>query len=200
MNSVEGFILVGGASSRMGKDKSRLKLGRLTLVEVIAGAISQVAGSAILVGRNADDLGLNSTTDVYEQWGALGGLHAALANCKADWAIITACDLPFVSVDLFRRMASFREGFDAVAPVQDDGYPQPLCALYRVNPCLERSESLIKAGERRPIALLNSVRTRWVAFEELRDLDGAEHFFDNINTPEDYVRATTKGGSLPAKG
>ena len=79
--------------------------------------------------------------------------------------------------------------FAAVAPVQNDGIPQPLCALYQVAACLSRANSLIQSGERKPIALLQSVRTRWVAAAELADLDGAGHFFDNINTPQDYTRA-----------
>ncbi len=85
------------------------------------------------------------------------------------------------------------EGFEAVAPVQLDQVPQPLCTLYRVEPCLAQAEQLIKSGERKPIALLQSVRTRWITFDELADLKSAAHFFDNINTPEDYHRIVKKG-------
>jgi hypothetical protein len=35
------------------------------------------------------------------------------------------------------------------------------------------------------------VRTRWIAFDELADLEGSESFFYNINTPEDYARIST---------
>ena len=97
-------------------------------------------------------------------------------------------------------MASFCEGFDAVAPVQDDGWPQPLCALYRVDPCLALAEKLIRSGERKPVTLLQSVRTRWVGFKELADLDGAKRFFANINTPDDYLREQQKGASLHSEG
>jgi molybdopterin-guanine dinucleotide biosynthesis protein A len=37
------------------------------------------------------------------------------------------------------------------------------------------------------------VRTRWVSFSELTDLEGADNFFDNINTPEDFARVSRKG-------
>jgi molybdopterin-guanine dinucleotide biosynthesis protein A len=43
------------------------------------------------------------------------------------------------------------------------------------------------------VALLQSVRTRWISFDELADLKGATHFFNNINTPEDYARLTNEG-------
>jgi molybdopterin-guanine dinucleotide biosynthesis protein A len=192
MISVEGFILAGGASSRMGKDKSRLLLDGRTLTEIIAASLSNVVSSVTVIGRNADDLGLKSCPDLVADWGALGGVHAALATCQNEWALVVACDIPFASPQLFERLVNFKEGFEAVAPIQKDGYPQPLCALYRVEPCLERAEALIAEGERRPITLLEAVNTRWVTFDELRDLADSGRFFDNINTPDDYAHALKK--------
>nr|MBA3805942.1 hypothetical protein [Acidobacteriota bacterium] len=61
--------------------------------------------------------------------------------------------------------------------------------LYRREACATRAEELIAQGERRPRALLQKIKTRWVAPRELADLDGSSHFFANINTPEDYARA-----------
>jgi molybdopterin-guanine dinucleotide biosynthesis protein A len=59
---------------------------------------------------------------------------------------------------------------------------------------------MIKTGERKPVALLQSVHTRWVSFDELRDLEGADRFFDNINTPADYARVSEKGISTDDAG
>jgi molybdopterin-guanine dinucleotide biosynthesis protein A len=73
-----------------------------------------------------------------------------------------------------------------VVPVQADGRPQPLAALYRINPCRQRATELIEAGRRRPLDLLDAVKTRWVEFDEIRNLAQAEKFFVNINTPKDY--------------
>ncbi len=199
MNSIEGFILVGGSSSRMGTDKARLMLNGRTFTEQIAAALSGVTSSVSVVGRITEHFGVESRPDLFREWGALGGVHGALAACESEWAAIVACDLPFVTPALFERLAGFAPGFEAVVPLQPDGILQPLCAMYRVDPCLERCEQLIKTGERRPLALLNSVRTRQVVFEELSDLDDAARFFDNINTPEDYLRATAKGGDRPGE-
>jgi len=128
--------------------------------------------------------------DVHEGLGALGGLHAALGACEAPWAAVVPCDLPFVTGELFGRLASLRgDEVDAVAPVQQDGRPQPLCAFYAPAGCLESAERLIRTGELRPRALLRLVRTRWVNFEELSDLDGSQRLFDNVNTPADFEGA-----------
>jgi molybdenum cofactor guanylyltransferase len=194
MDSIEGFVLAGGASSRMGRDKAALMLEGQTFVSRIAATIAGMVTKVSVVGlKTSLDPSLPIVADVFETWGALGGLHAALSACGAQWALVVACDLPFVSATLLRRLASLREEFDAVVPIQKDGRPQPLCALYRVAACLDTAEKLIESGERRPLALLQSVRARLTPFEELADLDGAESFFDNINTPEDYERALRKG-------
>jgi molybdopterin-guanine dinucleotide biosynthesis protein A len=191
ISSISGFILVGGASSRMGTDKALLKFEGQTFVERIASELSGITNSVALVGRTNQnfDPPLPTIPDVYERWGALGGIHGALVACQSPWALIVACDLPFVNRSLFAHLAELRENFDAVAPIQGDGRPQPLCALYARAPCLSQAEHLIKTGERKPIGLLQSVSTRWVRFSELEHLTGHHHFFDNINTPQDYARA-----------
>ena len=191
MIEIEGFILVGGASSRMGTDKAQLHLDGQTFVERIRRALSLAGAQTSLVGALEESATwhLPVVADVYRKWGALGGLHAALAACRAPWAAVVACDLPFVTGELFMHLASLRENFDAVVPVEQDGRPQPLCALYRVEPCRKRAEELIAAGEHRPRALLRAVETRWVAMADLADIKGAPLFFTNVNTPEDYLEA-----------
>lgn len=194
MTLIAGFILVGGASTRMGTDKAALLLDGRTFVQRIAEQMLVVADSVTLVGKDFEKLQVNlpSAPDLYENWGALGGVHAALSASRSVWSLIVACDLPFVTAELFGHLAGLREDFEAVAAIQKDGRPQPLAALYRKDSCLIRADQLIKSGERRPIALLQSVRTRWTPFSELEELPGAEHFFDNINTPRDYEQASGK--------
>jgi molybdopterin-guanine dinucleotide biosynthesis protein A len=193
MLDVEGFILVGGRSSRMGTDKSRLQFGARTSVERIAAELTSITRRISLVGPSRADAGaeLKIVPDTHEHWGALGGIHAALGAGVSDWALIVACDLPFVTRDLFSRLLTLSqpESPDAVVPIQPDGRPQPLCALYRRESCLLEVEKLIASGEHTPRALLANVNTRWVPPEELIDLPGAENFFFNVNTPADYEQA-----------
>jgi len=186
MKSCQAFILAGGASSRMGTDKSQLLIDGQTFAERIANTLREVTDSVIVVGRLLDNSSLPSVPDVYPQWGALGGLHAALTACSREWAIVVACDLPFLTSELLLYLANQRLDHDAVVPIQPDQRPQPLAALYRVEVCRRRATELIEAGRRRPLDLLDAVNTRWVAFDEIRNLERAERFFVNINTPEDY--------------
>jgi molybdopterin-guanine dinucleotide biosynthesis protein A len=196
MFDVEGFILVGGQSSRMGSDKSQLMFGERTGVEHIAAALRVLTPRIKLVGARDQDSSaeLQNVPDTYERWGALGGIQAALAAAQHEWALIVACDLPLVTGELFARLWQFaqqRQGetFDAIVPIQPDDRPQPLCAIYRRESCSAAAKQLIGEDEHKPRALLAKVRTRWVTFGELSDLPGAEDFFLNVNTPSDYERA-----------
>ncbi len=198
---IEAFILAGGKSSRMGADKAMLQLGAETFIERIARALAElVTDEKIrLVGDydRSKAFRWETVADVYKNLGALGGIHAALAHARARWVAVVACDLPFVTPDLFLRLARLRrnqvEEFDAVVPVQPDGRVQPLCALYSRAACYREAEAMLRGGDARPRELLRRVRARQVAFDELRDLDGAELFFTNVNTPQDYIETKILG-------
>src|SRR5437764_4004829 len=132
MLEVEGFILVGGLSSRMGTDKAALTLGGRSFVERIQAALASLTKKTSLVGASVRDAAwrqLQTVPDVHVKWGALGGLHAALSACRAEWAAVVACDLPFINGELFVRLASLRENFDAVVPTQSDAPSHPPCPL-----------------------------------------------------------------------
>ena len=188
MLDVEGFILVGGKSSRMGRDKSRLMFEDQTAIARIADEMRSATNSVRVVGADADAAGI--IADIHAEWGPLGGIHAALTASKQDWCLIVACDLPFVTCELFERLIQLSdESAEAIVPLQDDSRPQPLCALYRRQPSLLAAERAIANGEHSPRALLDKVTTRYISFEQLSDLEGAEHFFFNVNTPESYERA-----------
>jgi molybdopterin-guanine dinucleotide biosynthesis protein A len=192
MFDVAGFILVGGASSRMGSDKAELVFNGRTSLELIAAQLSAAVTSVALVGARQEyrRLGLKNVPDLTERWGALGGIHAALAATDKEWAAIVACDLPFVTGDLFAHLMSLiDETNDAVVPLQPDGRPQPLCALYRRKTCLPEVDKLIAEGEHTPRALLANVKTHWVEFDKLQDLPGAANFFFNVNTPAEFELA-----------
>jgi molybdenum cofactor guanylyltransferase len=202
MLDVEGFILVGGASSRMGADKSQLLLGGKTSVSLIAEAIRRVTSHVSLVGIDADatDASFKSIPDLQDRWGPLGGIQAALHAGETDYCLIVACDLPFLTSELFAHLlhlTSEQDGtFEAVVPLQSDGRPQPLCAVYKREPCLTAAEKSIALGEHTPRAMLDKVKTRYVDFSEFANLPGSEHFFFNLNHPEDYERAKEIAGDL----
>ncbi|MDQ3179833.1 MAG: molybdenum cofactor guanylyltransferase [Acidobacteriota bacterium] len=197
MNDIDGFILAGGASKRMGQAKANLLLGGKTFARRAASALSAVAapGRLFIVGNLKENLfDLPILPDEFDgendkrKRAAIVGLHAALKNSNANWAAVLACDLPLVTGELFQKLASLRnENSDAVVPLQPDGERmQPLCALYRRDACLPVIETILGGDDWSLQKLLRRVETRFVRFDEISDLPRAEYFFLNVNTPEDY--------------
>jgi molybdopterin-guanine dinucleotide biosynthesis protein A len=190
MFDVQGFILVGGASSRMGVDKAQLRFGEQTSVELIATALQSVTQFVTTVGWPHQRLeAFSNIPDRRLNWGPLAGIEAALREAKSQYCAIVACDFPFVTGALFERLLVCSHDSDVVVPLQSDDRPQPLCAIYRVRTCLPAAEAAIAEDEHSPRALIDRVRTRYLPFSELSDLERSEHFFFNLNTPENYERA-----------
>ncbi len=196
MNSdFEGFVLIGGKSSRMGEDKFALRLNAKTFLEIAAETLQNFGKVSVVVSESfATANGLNVVKDIYKNRGALSGIHAALIHSKSKFTIISACDYPFVSVDLIEFLtiiAKTENDFDAFAPIQSDGKIQPLCAVYQTETCRKiLSEMLANESKNYSVRdFLNQVRTRYIKFSEIEHLPNAEHFFFNVNTPEDFEKA-----------
>jgi molybdopterin-guanine dinucleotide biosynthesis protein A len=190
MFDVEAFILVGGASSRMGRDKSRLRFGERTSVQIIARELQSTARSVVTVGADPSvDVTLPNIADSQLNWGPLAGIHAALRHAQSEYCLIVACDFPFVRQQLFQRLLHYINESDAAVPLQSDGRIQALCSVYRRARCLSAAEETMEVGEHSPRALLDRIAVRYLPFKEILDLEGSDYFFYNVNTPDDYERA-----------
>jgi molybdopterin-guanine dinucleotide biosynthesis protein A len=187
---ITGFVTAGGRSSRMGRDKAWLDLNGRAMIERVIAALAPAVSSVAIIA-NAPEyhrLGLPVLADTSTGIGPLEAIRTALINCPTTHAILVGCDLPFVTAELFEALAIQASEYEAVVPVGPDGRLEPLCAVYSKR-ALDRVIDLIESGERKISLLFDLIRTRLVAFDELRRLEGAELFFLNVNTPEDYSRA-----------
>jgi molybdopterin-guanine dinucleotide biosynthesis protein A len=201
MVDLEGFILAGGSSSRMGRRKDRLVIGDESFLVRAVDTLRPLTDGVTVIGDidSEEYRGHNlrviadadiSGTGANKRRGSIIGLYTALLHSRARWLVVIACDLPFVSASLVQRLAEFRTGdFDAVVPVQPDGRLQPLCAIYRRENCLPAAEQLLTGENWSLNALLDRLNVNRVEFEKVADLAGSERFFINVNTPEDYERA-----------
>lgn len=177
-----GYVLAGGRSSRMGRDKARLPFRGGDLVGAVAGAVARAAGNVTLVGHAE----LTAIPDRYPGEGPLGGILTALHHTVTDWNLIVACDMPQVSdVFLGELLArAMRSPADVLLPQGPDGLPQPLCAVYhrRVLPALKEH---FARGVRQVTAALDGIAVERLAVAELS-------LFQNVNTPEDWAAYAAK--------
>src|SRR4051812_4485536 len=102
------FILAGGNSSRMGRDKATLSLQGRTLLERVRELASTVTQQVRVVGSR-ERYGSAAVEDVYEARGPLGGIHAALLATKTELNLVLSVDTPFVAPEFLQYLAGEAE-------------------------------------------------------------------------------------------
>jgi molybdopterin-guanine dinucleotide biosynthesis protein A len=178
------FILAGGRSRRMGRDKALLELDGEPLAARTARTAAEAAGRAYIVGPAAvyGHLGYPCLDERFPGLGPLSGLDAALRSGLATWCLLLACDMPGLDAASLRRLLDLAEpsGCDAAVTVSASGRPEPLCAVYHVR-LAGLVEQHLQEGRLALHELLS--RIRWAAFP-------APHaaFTTNINTPEEWTQ------------
>ncbi len=196
MHDAEGFVTAGGRSSRMGRDKAWLEIEGRPMIERVIAALASVTSRVSVIANSAgyDRLGLPVYSDANESIGPLEAIRTALANSQARRVILVGCDMPFITPELLAFLLDAMGDHKAVVPTDADDRLEPLCAVYSAD-ALAAVTELIRSGGRKTSMLFDLMPTRVVGFKEIAHLAGADIFFNNINTPEDYARAR----NLPPK-
>lgn len=106
-SSKPAAVLTGGKSSRLGRDKSLLRLQGATLTARMAGKLLRAGFSPVFVVGPKKNYGLPAQVAVigerHRGRGPLSGIEAALRHAKTE-CLVTPCDLPFISVRALRRL------------------------------------------------------------------------------------------------
>ena len=200
---VHGFVLAGGKSSRMGRDKALLEFHGRPLIEIAVEKLKGLCAEVSIAG-NRDDLRLFAPV-VHEtrlNTGPAAGVEAGLRSARHPWVLFIPVDVPMVPVELLQLWV--REALRvkmSVSYLGILGKQPPFCLLQR-----ERQAAfsrLLDEGERRLEVLLNRTAeadgyASWMYDE--RDLYGHPDYrgpdeatlarwFANVNTPEDFAEA-----------
>lgn len=190
VDSVTGFVLAGGKSSRMGQDKAFMQLGGRTLLEQALQRSQAATGSAWIVGSATKFAAFGSVVeDLYPERGPLAGIQAALAAARTELNLITAVDMPFLELDFLKYLIAQARASRAVVVVpRASGGLQPLCAIYRKN-FAEAAERSLRAGQNKVDSLFSEVQTLVIEQTELERNGFAEEMFRNLNTDQDWQEA-----------
>jgi molybdopterin-guanine dinucleotide biosynthesis protein A len=170
----------------MGRDKATLPWGARTLAEHVVRRLRPHFAEVLMVGRHRR---LAGRPDPAGPRCALSGIHTALCHARRPRVFVTACDMPFVSVAMVRRLA--RRRGRVVVPVGPDG-PQPLHALWDRS-CRAALARRLKAGRL-------SVREALVALGAVRVRVRARLPFLNVNTPRDWAQLSRRRPVRPGGG
>ncbi|MFY9730432.1 MAG: molybdenum cofactor guanylyltransferase [Candidatus Acidiferrales bacterium] len=191
---VRGFILAGGESSRMGRDKALLELEGVALIVRTARLVESAAERCAIVGDTVrlEGLELLVIEDDFPGAGPLGGIATALRASQAEWNLVVACDLPYLTREWLEFLIghAMQSDADAVLPMNERG-AEPLCAMYH-----KRGESAIRAalgrGVRKVTDGLADVRIKFIEPREWKGFDSDGLLFKNMNSPADYEEAKVR--------
>lgn len=192
---LSAVVLVGGRSSRMGRDKATLPIAGTTLIERTIAELRREFDDIVVVAApesiHAATLPALDATLIRDEVAFAGPATALLLGLQAsrhDLIFACSCDLPMLNARLAADLCSMLEDQnDAVIPMIND-HLQVLHTVYRKR-CAATLEAMLARGARslREFAAMLDVRA--VGEQELQRIDPESRSFFNINTPSDYAAA-----------
>jgi molybdenum cofactor guanylyltransferase len=188
---VNGLILAGGKSERMGRDKATMDFNGLPQVSYL----HQVLGTKlhdVFVSTTHDrvkeftDMGLKTLPDTFTGLGPIGGILSAFQqNPQAAWMVV-ACDMPSFNLDAVNFLLENRKSsaFASALKSKYGNAPEPLACIWEpaaYTILLQRlAQGLtcpVKALSTLPCHVVEVPNDAWVA---------------NVNAPEDVKKITSK--------
>lgn len=183
---VAGFVLTGGRSTRMGRDKALLPLGGRTLCEQVGDALQTVAEEVFLIGHpeRYQNLKYKCLPDLHPDLGPLSGLETALTLNLAEFNLVLSCDTFIPNPQWLQSLLDAAERGPLCAVAQDiSGQLQPLCAVYRSG-CRKVVSIALQQRRLRMLDLLQELQAHPVPVSGL---------LANLNTPEQYNEIVNAG-------
>jgi molybdopterin-guanine dinucleotide biosynthesis protein A len=207
---VNAFILAGGQSTRMGRDKALLEVDGHTLVERMVELLRGLELNPRICGSRSDLAHFAEfVPDNFLQCGPLGGIEAALSVSESDLNLFVPVDLPGLPPGFLRWLTARAEQSRAVATIPHYGdRPQPLCAVYSRR-LAEGLRTFLASGN---LKVMVAIREAAQALGESVDEFDVESiaatspaewpmgsrptaWFGNVNTPVDYQALRTVAGA-----
>ena len=191
------LILAGGRGSRMGyREKALIDINGRPLVTIVIERLEKAVDNIIISVRDRAQgellepvvPGHKFAYDTYKDKGPLAGILSGLRACEDEYCFISACDMPFINENVVRMLFRESEGYDAATPRWEDGFLEPLHAVYKCMPMILETEAALCRGETIILAPIFKLNINFVAVDEIKKIDPDLRTFMNINTYEDIEK------------
>jgi molybdopterin-guanine dinucleotide biosynthesis protein A len=181
---MNGIILAGGKSLRMGTDKGLLKLHGQKLVNILADLLRPFVSDILIITSHPGyaSLGYQVYSDLIPDKGPAGGILTGLHHSSENDNLILSCDTPFLTADFLKYLKDVSCGSPITVPVSN-GQVHPLCGVYSKS-ISSVWEEKVKAGELKLTVLLEAFKVQYVDTDMLPQFN-SQTLFRNLNTPED---------------
>jgi molybdopterin-guanine dinucleotide biosynthesis protein A len=200
----EGWVLAGGRSVRMGRDKAVVALAGRPLLELMLDKLRMLGLRARVAGLRTPLAHADAEVlrDAHPDCGPLSGMETALARSEAALVLVLGVDLPLLETEFLFWMLERAATTGAIATIPRlGGETQPLCAVYRrellagVTEALESGDYKVKRAVERAAGRIDSGgmdcfdAERVAATGAWRSTRPVHWQFMNCNTPEDLALA-----------
>lgn len=187
------LILAGGEGKRLGyKEKALMDINGRPLISFVIEALEKVTDEIIISVRDRAQgelfesyFNYKLAYDAYKNVGPLAGILSGLQACESECCFVAACDMPFINDNVVRLLFRKSENYEAAIPRWDDGFLEPLHAVYKVKPMIKQAEKAIDKGKTIILAPIFKMHVNYVEVDEIKKLDPELRTFMNINTFED---------------
>jgi molybdopterin-guanine dinucleotide biosynthesis protein A len=188
---VSAIVLAGGQSKRLGRDKALLEVEGQPLLARTVLRLAALSDDLLIVAGDPGRykplaLPARLVSDERPGTGSLMGIYSGLHAARHPYALVVACDMPFLNLALLRYMLPLADGYDVVIP-RLGGLYEPLHAIYSKS-CLAHMSRLLEGGRRQIIAFFDQVQVRYVDEGEIDRFDPQHLSFVNVNTLDDWER------------
>ncbi len=180
---VQGVVLAGGKSIRMGKDKSELHYhGKSQLEHAVTVLENNLLLTFVSVATDQIMENQRSIQDKFVGLGAFGAICSAFQQDPNKAWLVLATDLPFVTNDLVKLLIQKRNPTKMATAIKGKSKPfvEPLITIYepKAYPVLL---SYLAQGYSCPRkVLINS---------DVEIIEVDDNLIRNVNTPEEYKQA-----------
>src|SRR5438445_9189819 len=174
-------VLAGGESRRFGSDKALARFRGEPLIARVVRELRNVGFNQVAIAAKEPEKyaevapGAELLRDVRPIQTPLAGLAAGLRASRYPLVFACAADMPFAAdAALIDALIAAIADHDVAVP-QAGGSLQPLCALWRREPCLKVADELLAApsatGPRAILPLVRAAKLEWADIRPVLDAD-----------------------------
>jgi molybdopterin-guanine dinucleotide biosynthesis protein A len=187
-----GVIVAGGFSTRFeGGDKALANFAGTPMVRRVADRLAPAITTLVVNCRAEQRGGIGEAVDGYPHEvrfavdpepdaGPMAGIRTGLREVPDEYAVVVACDMPFVAREFVEYLFDRVVGHDAAVP-ELDGWYQTTQAVYRAEAMADACDRALERGDSKILAPLDDLDWIVVDHETLAER-GWLGTFENVNT------------------
>ncbi len=196
---MSAIVVAGGVSKRFGQDKGSVKLDKKPLVLHVLDKVISVVNEVVVVVNSEDQKRkyaelagrrIRFVVDGADVQTPLAGALAGFKNVHHKYALLLACDTPFLSSEILNFLLEVCENKTAAIPRWPNGHIEPLQAAYHAKLSAKAAKTALAVGQMDMNSMIANMRNiRYISSAVLRQFDAELATFFNVNTPHDLKKA-----------